>query len=268
MKQASTTEVFVETWGQLMEELYYESWDASIGRFRSRYVYRGQYDASQELSSSLVRLSVEKSDLASVEGHLLRSFRKYGHGSGLESDSIWNWLALAQHHGLPTRLLDWTYSPLVALHFATAKYRQGSDAAVWCVDHCRTNALLPKRLLEIARRQSANAFSVDMLDEAASSLQGFDRLARRPFVLFFEPPSLDARIVNQYALFALMSSPTALLHEWLARQQNVYRKVIIPAKLTGQVRDMLDQANVNERVLFPGLDGLARWLSRYYGPRF
>ena len=85
--------------------------------------------------------------------------------------------------------------------------------------------------------------------------------------MFLEPPSLDPRITNQLALFSLMSSASATLDDWLARHSRLARRVIIPASLKWEVRDKLDQANVNERVLFPGLDGLSRWLTRYYWPK-
>ena len=76
--------------------------------------------------------------------------------------------------------------------------------------------------------------------------------------LFFEPPSLDERIVNQYALFSLMSSPIGGLDDWLRDSPSTaYRRIIIPAHLKWEVRDKLDQANITERVLFPGLDGSA-----------
>ena len=96
----------------------------------------------------------------------------------------------------------------------------------------------------------------------------FDTLApQNPFVVFLEPPSLDERIVNQFALFALMSSPVARLDAWLYDHPALCRRVILPAGLKAEVRDKLDQANVTERVLFPGLDGLSAWLKRYYRPK-
>jgi hypothetical protein len=86
-------------------------------------------------------------------------------------------------------------------------------------------------------------------------------------VLFFEPPSIDDRIVNQYALFSVMPDPCARLDDWLQDHPHMWFKVVIPAELKWEIRDKLDQANITERVLFPGLDGLSRWQKRYYTPR-
>jgi hypothetical protein len=121
-----------------------------------------------------------------------------------------------------------------------------------------------QRLLEDG---DSYVFTPEMLSRAAPTLEQFDALARDEFVIFLEPPSLDERIVNQYALFSLLSHPTASLDEWLAEHPSVYRRVVIPAELKWEVRDKLDQANITERVLYPGLDGLSRWLKRYYTPR-
>jgi hypothetical protein len=105
-----------------------------------------------------------------------------------------------------------------------------------------------------------------MLDRVAPDLAAYDRLSDQPFVAFFEPPSLDQRIVNQYALFSLMSNPEVRLDHWLCDHPDVYRRIVIPAKLKMEVRDKLDTGNITERVLYPGLDGLTRWLNRYYLP--
>ena len=61
-----------------------------------------------------------------------------------------------------------------------------------------------------------------------------------------------------------MSSAAAQLEPWLDVRPELAKRIIIPAELKWEVRDKLDQANITERVLFPGLDGLSRWLKRYY----
>jgi hypothetical protein len=62
----------------------------------------------------------------------------------------------------------------------------------------------------------------------------------------------------------MMSDPNTLLSDWLIGRKVRYFKIIIPAELKWEIRDKLDQSNINERVLFPGLDGLATWLKRHY----
>ncbi len=252
----------VASWNELQERLFAGSWQASLGRHRSTYAFRGMADVGNDLVTSLARLG---ENYGQTEPFVLRSFRKYARRDVdfFQGDSVWNWLALAQHHGLPTRLLDWTYSPLVALHFATQDMSvYDRDAVVWCVDYVQANNRLPDVLKDILARESAGVFTADMLDEAADALPRSTRSAARLFVVFLEPPSIDHRIVNQFA-FSLMSSPTARLDEWLETNPDLYH-LIIPAEPSGEVRDKLDQANVTERVLFPGLDGLSLWLRRYY----
>jgi hypothetical protein len=255
-----------ENWLSIVEQLYEGSWNSDLRRFRSPFAFRGAGSADHTLTSSLVRLADGHADVQRLELALLRNFRKYARAEGAESDSIWNWLALGQHRGLPTRLLDWTYSPLVALHFATedpATFER--DGVVWCVNFVEANKLLPKRLQRILAEEASDTFTVEML-AGFTTLRQFDALARDPFVVFLEPPAVDRRILNQFALFSLMSDPEASFGEWLEGHQNLCRKVVVPAELKWEIRDQLDQANVNERVLFPGLDGLSRWLARYYTP--
>jgi hypothetical protein len=258
-------EIEVGSWVELQERLYDRSWREELRRFRPGTAFRGMGRAEDPLSTAISRLA---EDAERLEGHLLRNFRKYAQRETVPQDSVWNWLAVAQHHGLPTRLLDWTYSPYVALHFATENVEEfDRDGVVWCVDYVQTNRLLPEGLRAILQDEGSDVFSAEMLSRAASSLKAFDALGTEEFVAFFEPPSLDQRIVNQFALFSLLSSPRMSLHAWLAKHQGTYRRLRIPAGLKWEVRDKLDQANVTERVLFPGLDGLSRWLKRYYTPR-
>jgi hypothetical protein len=257
-------DITVSSWNELNERLYEGSWKERIGRFRSSLAFRGQSDASDTLLTPLARLG----GLPELEGHLLRNFRKYSRREAVPGDSVWNWLAVAQHHGLPTRLLDWTFSPFVAMHFATENLDEYDvDGVIWCVDYTRTNTLLPSRLTELLAEEGSDVFTAEMLGRAAATLHEFDRLSETGFVAFFEPPSLDDRIVIQFALFSLVSNPRLGLDSWLADHPDAARRIIIPAGLKWEVRDKLDQANITERVLYPGLDGLSRWLRRYYTPR-
>ena len=264
-RNATNRDVRVKSWSQLNEALYEDAWKPQLGRFRSDLAFRGLSNAGGDLSTSLSRLG---GDSNSIEGHLLRNFRKYAQMRGAVNDSVWHWLALGQHHGLPTRLLDWTYSPFVALHFVTNNLETyDHDGVIWCVDYVKANRRLPTVLRRVLEREGSNVFTVEMLNHAAPSLAKFDSLAGEPFVVFFEPPSLDQRIINQYALFSLMSGgPDSRLDQWLREHPDLVRRVIVPAKLKWEIRDKLDQANITERVLLPGLDGLSLWLTRHYSP--
>lgn len=258
-------EIRVRTWTELHDNLFADSWDPALHRHRSSFAFRGVADASLPLGCGLARLGPR---CAELEEPLLRTFRKYARRMAGVDDSIWSWMAVAQHHGLPTRLLDWTFSPYVALHFMTedaAKFDR--DGVVWMVDYAKAKRELPDRLRGILDEEEASVFTAEMIGRAVRSLRELDSLGGE-FLVFLEPASLDDRIVNQYALFSLMPrADCASLERWLASKGGLARKIIVPAALKWEVRDKLDQANVTERVLYPGLDGLTRWLTRYYTPR-
>ena len=187
-------EITIETLEQLEQELFLNSWHEDIQRFRTRNVFRGLPDSSHKLATSLQRLG---GDYAMVEKYMLRNFLKYATGDVARRDSVWHWLSIAQHHGLPTRLLDWTNSPLAALHFVTRDLdRFDSDGAVWAVDFHEVCELLPQRLKSIPG--TARAFTVDELkaftvgelgelDEEREALVPLEWLSPPDFMLFIEP---------------------------------------------------------------------------------
>ena len=259
------SKIRIASWNELHDALFADSWNEALGRHRSACAFRGCSDTNFNLESALMRLGGNYEEL---ERHLIRNFRKYAHKDVVERDSFWNWLTLAQHHGLPTRMLDWTYSPLIALHFATVNLGQSDrDGCIWKLDYHKASALLPAKLRARLEELSANVFTTDILAEQVDSLEEFDLLSKEDFLMFIEPPSIDDRIVNQFALFSMISNPRRRLDEWLEAHPEIYVKIEIPAALKWEVRDRLDQSNITERVLFPGLDGLSSWLKRHYSPR-
>ncbi len=257
-------EIEVRSWSELQEALFRDSWDARLSRHRSSFIYRGLNLSGHGLETSLQRLG---GPYARLEKHLIRNFRKYAHSDDNFGGSTWNWLALAQHHGLPTRLLDWTYSPYVALHFATNELEHfAEDGQIRCINYVGLNQFLPDPLRSVIEKESSNVYTPELLDTVIRNLDELEAF-EETFLLFLEPPSIDNRIVNQYALFSMLSKAEAELDKWLDGHKSLSYNIRIPAALKWEIRDKLDQANITERVLFPGLGGLSQWLKRHYSSR-
>jgi hypothetical protein len=263
-------ERFVSNWAELNDALFDQTWDPSIQRFRSTFAYRGVAEASYPLTNGLTRLG---RPYPTMEQNLLKQFKKYAHRHIVERDTDWHWLSVAQHHGLPTRLLDWTYSPLVALHFATVDLTAyGSDGAVWKVNYSQVHELLQSEQTESLDSSGSRIFSIDALVKSIPCLKALDQRSAPGYdiAVFFEPPAIDDRIVNQFAYFSALSKPYLSMNDWLNAPHVVGHvdatKIVIPKKLKWEIRDKLDQSNINERVLVTGLDGLCAWLKRHYKP--
>lgn len=266
---AVMSELRIESWQDAQSILFEGSWVPTIYRFRSPYAFRGVSKATYRLETTLVRLGASDPEwVPEMEKHLLRNFRKYAYRNAVERDSLWHWLALAQHHGLATRMLDWTYSPNVALHFATESLEHfAEDGAVWMVDMREVGHYLPKVFVDELKNTRSFSLAAETLSRLVPSLDDLERWespGTDGFVFFFEPPSIDDRIINQYGLFSVTSRPGAALEPWLASRPGLWKKVIVSAAAKWEIRDKLDQLNSNERVFFPGLDGLSKWLNRSY----
>lgn len=258
-------QIRVKNWNDLQEKLFEDSWNEYLGRYRSKFAFRGLSDCNFKLETTLMRLG---GNYKKLEHHLLRNFSKYAHRNVVEYDSIWHWLSVAQHHGLPTRLMDWTYSPYVALHFVTENIEKYDvDGIIWAVNYVEVNKQVPSMLKQELLEEGANVFTSKMIMKHVNSLDKFSNLTKDDFVLFIEPPSIDDRFINQFAFFSISSNPELALDKWLLNYPQFWKKIIIPKEMKWEIRDKLDQANITERVLFPGLDGLSLWLKRQYGPK-
>ena len=234
-------------------------------RYRSSFFYRGMPDESFKLTTSLDRNCKGKTEL---EGYLLDNFKKYARiEDPLIDKSIWRAMIVGQHHGLPTRLLDWTHSPLVALHFANdiTNYDEfgKKDCVVWRIDAKELNCLLPNKYTESLQKKNTFIFSVEHLSELAKDISQYDEDMNGKAFVTVEPPSIDQRIVNQYSFFTIIPKGLKDMEDILAKTNNTV-KYIIDKKLRWDLRDILDQLNMNERIIYPGIDGIAKWLGRHY----
>ena len=274
-------EVRVSSWHQLISELHSRSLvpprPDEGGHLRSPYVFRGVDDAAWPLQTSLKRLpGVTSQNINLLEKSLIRSFRKYANSGAFDDKSEWYVLAVAQHNGLPTRCLDWAASPLVAAHFACGdESRKSADGAIWCLhagvlrEINRANNTQTGSLSGVAWVYDTQLLEKIFLDlDALNTTLNKNSLAGK-LMLLWEPPSLDARIANQSGLLSIMNdaeeSPNDFLLAYAQAFPDLVFRIIIEASAKAEVRDMLDQNNVSERMLFPGLPGLCSWLKRYYG---
>jgi FRG domain len=270
-------EIRVSSWLDLMADLHSRDivqFDAKEGgHFRSPYVFRGMDVATWSLATSFERLpKTPGASTRMLERALLRSFRKYASAGAFDQQSEWYVLAVAQHNGLPTRCLDWSASPLVAAHFACGDERyKNDDGAIWCL-----HAGILREINELNKsaagslRGIAWVYDTKLIEGSFIGLDALDESARGgDLLLLWEPPSLDLRIGAQHGLLSIMNSDTGsqstFLENYCRQYPDLVCRIVIPAAVKSEVRDMLDQNNVSERALFPGLPGLCSWLKRYYG---
>lgn len=272
------------SWNELNDLLFEDTENKSIKRHRSTFAYRGVGRHDWQLENSLTRAADGRA-YPNMEENLLKQFRKYAFPHLASRESDWHHLSVGQHYGLPTRLLDWTYSPHIALHFSLVgsenfdkDYKRAGDkkdveAAIWKVNFSQCHELLPRELTSSLHKYGARVFSVESLADSIESLEKLNGLDSSVMTqaVFFEPPAIDERIVNQFAYFSMLSNPYMTFDDWLrlpAVSSKVDATLIrFDSKLKWEFRDKLDQMNINERVLMGGLDGLCGWLKRHYTPR-
>ena len=259
--------VRIDTMTELFAMIADIPFDEGVGGFRGNEIYRGVTDADFRMTTSLMRnCGLLKKEL---ERKILNNFAKYAEiEDPMTSGNVWRTMTLGQHHGLPTRLLDWTHSPLIALHFATAEpdpdRMETHDCAVWRIDIHELHAMLPEKYQRVMEQEQTTVFSLKMLQEACSGPHEYDRDMKGEAMLIVEPPSIAQRIINQYSFFSIVPFGMEDVVAFLDKKTDKTVRYIIKKEIRWQVRDLLDQLNISERIVYPGLDGLSRWLARHY----
>lgn len=230
------TVIEISKWPQFVEkvsELPYRKW-----------AFRGQGDANWRLSSSLYRYLSEylpdTGDWERREHHILRAFMRRAHlllERVPEERQIFEWWGLMQHHGAPTRLIDFTWSPYVAAFFALEKATE--TAAVW--------ALNPDAMENIT---SAEELPVETAHGKGTTLY------------YGEPFILSRRLVAQQGTFVVARALDRPVDEIVLNHkhpESVLVKFLLPvAQIRAEGMKALYRMNITQATLFPGLDGLAR----------
>lgn len=224
-------------------------------------VFRGQRDHSWSLVPGIARAPFTQKAVCkdpdspsdkSAERRLLALLRDYGAShfptwvwQGQKEEVKWKQILVAQHYRLPTRLLDWTTNPLVALYFAT----EGENAR--CekpeCNICEPNGTHDSAVFVIKNIDTFSSLSLATKNPSPPLYGGPDDPG------FLRPPEIDRRITAQASIFSIRHDPFSPIKE--------HMKIIIPTKKRRIILKELDGLGVNARTLLPGLEGIANYLT-------
>ena len=268
------------------------------------WIFRGMGDARWDLDSSLTRVLKRStwphSDGRAAERSAIGYFKQQARGELRDPPdnlNLWGWLALMQHYGAPTRLLDWTMSPFVACYFAYESAEDGHDAALWALQafYCRW----------ITARGSTYPFDETFIDQKRASVvnpvtrsEAENRRLRKhicsesPWPMPLLPNWVDARMVAQQAMFTAVGDLTRRVDSlWEPANEkkldslassiktdvpephlttlglptsgtfkgwHFLKRVRLQSAWRGKALDTLNRMGISRGSLFPGLDGIGK----------
>jgi hypothetical protein len=244
----------------VLEEIRLQSWNAFVDLIAEfdGWAFRGQEDARWPLISSLSRhlsrFAPDAESWRAREERAIRVFRRKAHNylaNPAVLDNDMRCLTLMQHHGAPTRLLDFTKSPFVAAFFALEN--ASGDAAVYALNTPRLWSASPVHERSLTR---------DRIDPRREG--NFERyfLSNEHEVLWVgEPHEMDRRLVAQSGTMVVPGVLNKPLDHILAAypgSDRLLRKLVLPAAARDAAIKSLYRMNMTSATLFPDLDGLAR----------
>ena len=190
-----------------------------------------------------------------LEAELARRFRLQAPARSSRcpsADDLGGWLSLMQHYGVPTRLLDWSESPLVAAYFALLHEKGQGASTVWLLE--------PGRLNEVVNgsREIPTLEHPEIRPIVSAAFERDAAVARTSAVTTTHS---DARMVAQLAHYTLHGGDTPL--EQHDEQDRFLRKLTIPEGSRDRVTSDLTLLGIRRSILFPDLQGLAKELRDY-----
>ncbi len=218
--------------------------------------YRGQtktvkdgYTLKASIGRFDKRTDISESETLKIFNNNLVGYVEYA----FQND--WERLALAQHHGLPTRFLDWTTNPLVALYFATRytaknKKDKAINGAVYVL------LKQPIHYSKLTQEVEVPPISGKKKSLPQKIIKNFDQIS--PFEItqdvIYEPPHVSSRIRAQDGVLLACQNPFKELEE------TEYLEIIIKHEAHVGIRQRLEQYGMFDKQLLPGLEGIAAWL--------
>lgn len=264
-------------------------------KFIKQFLYRGQGNKDWLISSSIERLVsrlfpnfIDKDLLPSQESEMIKEFQwksKLFNINGLKKEDYIEWLAIMQHYGACTRLIDFTDSFFVAAHMAI--YESSTDASIWCInknsliintfEHYKKNV----QAVDTIGNDILNDYSLDVANDMIKNSFDIDEKG----ILLIRPKNINERLYRQQGIFLMSQNIKVPFMENLEslinniNPQNIdfdkftqlskksgqrligLLKINVPRHIHTNIIRNLREMNINSELLFPGIEGLAKSLN-------
>lgn len=271
--------------------------------FTSKFVYRGQGDSKWRLSSSLERLmdlyhpfppSGYFQMLDYYAKNIIKDFKWkfpiYAKGPIPSDDDTLEWCSILQHYGAPTRMVDFTYSPYIALYMAIESSK-ARYCSIWCLNKHVYNSPIIEEFSKKTGECFTSPFELEkyMHEQVNLRLKGGKQKDDKPGIFLVRPDRTNERICRQQGLFAIPSDMSLSFEDnvfsvitnknavkipfgdvigYSNSDNGTYKqtdialiKINISTKLRLELMNYLNQVNINAESMYPGLEGLAKSMS-------
>lgn len=229
--------------------------------------FRGQSNENWDLIPRLYRLD----ENYFAEREMYRDFKLRSDAFiSIPPECYLEQLFIMQHHGMPTRLLDWTESHLFALFFAVESENSDFDAAVWIIKPSELNKLsgygkgVPMTNHEVFRKYELNIDKKNPDDKIIREVSA-------PYPIAVRPRRNTTRIIAQRGMFTLHGNEKNSICDYVnthKRYDSIFRKIIISSKSKSQIKKELFLAGISYSTLFPDLDGLSKEISYRFSNKY
>lgn len=254
----------------MIKEVQFSDMDSllrQLNELPNNYIYRGHASSVWSLESTLERTlgkQWSRDTAAKYEKYSLDKFKsKYQiyRSNEHEPSSKLSWLSVMQHYGVPTRLIDFTESPYIALYFALEAYSFASetDLAVYAFDY---TSIMEVALQHVSNND--NSFNKDRLQVASDTDRVFDEIVDRfsyGMLWVTEPLEMNARIDRQAGTFLLSGDASASVEALLSSGEYskcAAYKFIIKREMYENIFALLRKMNISAKTIYGDLGGLAK----------
>lgn len=236
-----------------------------------RNIHQSHDHLGQEIDDTAIRFSSGGVFSGPNSEKMLQDFKQLGRPF-LEQQPTneFEWMFIAQHHGLPTRLLDWSTNALVALYFAAqgAQVREG-DGSAECQRFEEDNfseegfAIFSIEPMKINAKTILQSKTIDIASHAESWDKYINPFAKDITTLpvCITAPHMTTRIRAQSGTFTLHGAQIAPL-DYYNDLQDLISNIFIPYTSTKAILDSLAKLGINESFIYPSLDSISKDIAK------